>query len=271
MNIEQQILQFNKLHTHYKEKLPKEDWTEKFKENLKIDFTYYSNQLEGNNINYGDTISFLKTGLINTNLPASIKDLKDLENHQNLLNEIFLTYSNITLEEKTIKALHGKLMKDPVQWAGKDGLPINDALNIIGDYRIDEVYGTREFGTLKEYVSHFEISKKMEALLTQHNHNINLLNVANINTHPLYVLAQFHQSFVNDIHPFKNGNGRMVRLLTNIELMKLNYPPLLIKNKENYVDAIIECEKTNTLFPMLKIFIADLTENMTSQLEQTKC
>lgn len=265
MNILQQL---NQTHQKYKSQLPKENWTDEFKENLKIDFTYYSNQLEGNKINYGDTVNFLKTGLLNTNTPPSIRDIKDLENHQALLTEIFKTYNSVIINEKTIKSLHGQLMKDPVQWADNDGKPVNDALNIVGDYRQDEAFGTREFGVLKEYISHFHINKNIQSLLKWYNTTLINFDINTPNNHPINVLAQFHQTFVNDIHPFKNGNGRMVRLLTNIELMKLNYPPLLIKNKEQYISAIIESEKTNNPSPMVNVFAEDLIASMENQLAQ---
>ena len=63
---------------------------------------------------------------------------------------------------------------------------------------------------------------------------------------------------------------RTVDTITNIELMKRNYPPLLIKDKDKYIDSIIECEKTNNIKSVFSIFIEDLSESMTKQLNKSK-
>lgn len=42
-------------------------------------------------------------------------------------------------------------------------------------------------------------------------------------------IVEFTCKFIN-IHPFIDGNGRTSRLITNLELLKLGYPPITILN-----------------------------------------
>src|SRR5690606_12638821 len=56
----------------------------------------------------------------------------------------------------------------------------------------------------------------------------------------------FHHRFVW-IHPFFDGNGRTVRLIFNLLLMKEGYPPaIILKNdRKKYYDALNQANKGN--------------------------
>lgn len=50
-----------------------------------------------------------------------------------------------------------------------------------------------------------------------------------------------------NIHPFSDGNGRTARLIMNYELIKYNYPPVLINESQKLsYYAMIEEINTNT-------------------------
>jgi Fic family protein len=48
--------------------------------------------------------------------------------------------------------------------------------------------------------------------------------------HSLEKAAYLHCNFVR-IHSFIDGNGRQARLITNLELMKQGYPPVILPGK----------------------------------------
>lgn len=52
--------------------------------------------------------------------------------------------------------------------------------------------------------------------------------------HAIELAALVHYKFVY-IHPFLDGNGRTGRLLMNLILMRLGYPPVIIKKSERFI------------------------------------
>jgi Fic family protein len=260
MFVQNSLLKINELRDRFNAKLPRKNWSEEEKNQFKIDLTFFSNQLEGNPVSYGDTVKFLQEGLHHGN---SLKDLTELKNHKKILDKIFDLYGFVSLTAEDIKNLHRELMLDPVLWP--EGI---DAAQGPGEYRIDERFGVRELNgktIYKEYCSPALISGEMSSLLKKFNANLAEESAGKI--HPLENAVSFHYEFLNKIHPFYDGNGRMARIILNLHLMNRNFPPLIIKSRDLYLRAIIDSEKSASLSPLLNFFISILEETIIEKLK----
>jgi Fic family protein len=75
---------------------------------------------------------------------------------------------------------------------------------------------------------------------------------------PLVLAAVVHNQFEN-IHPFRDGNGRVGRLLLLNILLKNGLPPVNIelKNRSEYYAALQSYEKEGNIRPMLELILKE--------------
>lgn len=188
------------------------------KESLTIEWTYNSNSIEGNSLTLRETQMVLEEGF--TIKGKSLKEHFEAVNHQNAINYIEeLTIKNKILTEKDILGVHelvlqniekeiaGRFRTSGVRISGANFIPPN-ALKI-NEYITE----------LIDWVNNSELDIVIKSIL-------------------------FHHRFVW-IHPFYDGNGRTVRLIFNLLLMKSGYPPAIIlrNDRKKYYDALNQSNK----------------------------
>jgi Fic family protein len=96
---------------------------------------------------------------------------------------------------------------------------------------------------------------------------MNHVDLNDLTTHPLFVATHFHQQFLNVIHPFADGNGRIGRIFTNLILIKNGFPPLFITdiNRTEYLDCF---ERSETDPEAMLHFLADrLIESLNLKID----
>ena len=81
----------------------------------------------------------------------------------------------------------------------------------------------------------------------------------NRNKYPALVLAAVVHNHFETIHPFRDGNGRVGRLLLNNILLKHKLPPVNIelKNRGEYYDALQEYQKNRNIRPMIELILKE--------------
>lgn len=78
------------------------------------------------------------------------------------------------------------------------------------------------------------------------------------------VLAAILHNQFERIHPFKDGNGRVGRLLLNFILLKNNYPPIniLLEDRAEYYKTLQEYSNKDELKPTLEFLISQYKKTL---------
>lgn len=219
------------------------DLQKALQEQLRIEWTYNSNAIEGNTLTLGETAFFLREGLTSEGKP--LHDYLEAQNHAEAidrLQDIILKKQPIT--ESLIKALHGVLMKGADFTLAKSqyGQMIHKKLHI-GEYKKEPNHVLTLSGKIHQYTDPIYVHDEMETLIKWLD--------ATRKLHPVERVAIFHYQFVA-IHPFDDGNGRMARLLMNLLLMQDGYYPCIIQNahRRKYIQVLeqVDSLKNNRLF-----------------------
>lgn len=261
MTIEEKFKKINGLQKKLIKLFPGEEWNTAFLEQVKVDFTYNSNKIEGNNITYGQTIQLLKEFVTPKN--ASAGDCLDIINHKKVLDIVFDEYQAAEITEGNIKKLHKELMKNPDQWS--DSIHYDP-----GKYKIFGNVTVRASGKIHAYKEPEEVTPAMAQLIRITNKQLRESKTDDINSHPLTIANDFHYKFLNQIHPFGDGNGRIARIFMNLILLKNDFPPIFIMNvdKAAYMNCFAEEEKNPGI--MLDFMADRLVESLRTKLAYLK-
>lgn len=170
------------------------------------EMVYNSNAIENSTLTLEDTEKILSGGTLARNV--NVREVFEAKNLANL-TESLLEKNNSALNIKRILALHKTLLTN-----------------------IDEPIAGR-FRTGKEWVrvgNHLGANPQFVPALIQE-----LVDHYNQNKSSYFLdaVAHFHAEF-ETIHPFVDGNGRMGRVLINLQLMHLGLPPIIIQNKSKH-------------------------------------
>lgn len=185
------------------------------KSSLMLEWTYNSNSIEGNTLSLQETKMVIEDGL--TIRGKSLREHFEALNHQEAIEYVEqLASPSYTLNASDLLKVHALVLQKIEQ-------------EFAGRYRNA---GVRISGANFVPPNALKVEALMEELIAWTHDETSLLS-------PVIKAAIFHHRFVW-IHPFFDGNGRTVRLLFNLLLMKFGYPPaIILKNdRKKYYDAL---------------------------------
>lgn len=214
---------------------------ESFKEDEFVRYAQGSASVEGNSLSLQEANLVLSKGISISG--KKVDEIREIENMRFAAE----TSKNINeLNERNIKRIHSAIMR------GFDGKKP-------GKYRDGPMFIT---GSTTRPPSAEHVPKEMEKLLIWLNKNTGKKQVVEL-------AAEFHARF-EEIHPFRDGNGRTGRELLNVMLQNADYPRAIInlENRQSYI-VLLERLQASKEYNKFSKFIYSCLEKRAQEISDT--
>ncbi len=197
-------------------------------------------------IERGVTETLIEKGFIDgllshgdSNIPSD-QLMRHLNDHLEAMDFVFdLIKEDRPLTVGFIRDLHQLVTRSQESAEGRDSQGNKTKIKLVkGKYKEWENNPTRSDGTIIMYCPPIHVSAEMEQL-------VNIYHALEENKiHPLIIAGWVHHAFTT-IHPFQDGNGRVVRLLASLILIKHELFPITVLREEAKVKYILALEKAD--------------------------
>jgi len=206
---------------------------------------YNSNAIENSTLTIKETEKILMELEVSRNV--SLREVFEAKNLARVSEYIQVKAMERELDSETILLLHKMLITN-----------IQD--DIAGRYRKDG-----EYVRVGTYIAPppEQVEKMIQNAILEYKSDIDGYFIDKI--------AKFHLEFEH-IHPFIDGNGRIGRVLINYHLLRLGFPPLIVRNKgkQKYYYSFKEYEINKETKEMEKIITLALLESFHKRISYLK-
>ncbi len=210
-----------------------EDIGKNLLEQLRVLWTHTSTAIEGNTLTLEETAFVLSEGL--TINGKSLKDHRDIEGHARAVDLMYGLIEKVEIAATDLFDLHRLVISEKIFDVYKPSggwKRENNSVNVTLNNRLTTI----------EFSDYWEVPKLMERWLELLNEGIRSSREPG---DALKFYARLHMSFVA-IHPFRDGNGRIARLIANLPCLKAGYPPIIIEKEKRYDYIMALAEYTST-------------------------
>lgn len=183
-------------------------------------FSAHSCGIEGNSFTVNDTRSLKEQGLGLIPCGKPLVEAFEMLDHFRAYEYMFQT-ANEPLTEQYVKHIHFLLTEHTIAYRHQGAVP--------GEYTdVDMCAGDTLFG------DHTQLIAQVPQLLESTERALSAQHVE-----PIEMAAMFH-GFFEHLHPFRDGNGRIGRLLANKILLRFDQPIVIIRveDKAEYIECL---------------------------------
>lgn len=202
---------------------------------IRLRFNHLSNSFEGNTLTYNETQMLLIHGRATGD--HRLREYEEMKAHNVAFEHIRrLATEEQLIGETDIRDLNKICLKEPFYQPAQtpDGAPTRKRI-VPGEYKKQPNHVITTTGD----TFHFATPEETPALMAELSGWLREWLEQDRQQHEALIpfLAELHRRFIK-IHPFDDGNGRVIRLLLSYILVRAGYLPMLLTDRDAYIKAV---------------------------------
>lgn len=250
MAFEKEIKEYDNLRDRYQTLVVDRMDREEYITYNEVLFSTHSCAIEGNSFSVDDTRELKEKGLGMILASKTLFEAFEMLDHFEAF-EYMVQNLQHPLDETLLKEINRRVTSHTLAYRAPDATP--------GEYTTtDMAAGDTVFG------DHEELIARVPRLLESTEQTI-----VSAATHPMVVAARFH-GFYEYLHPFRDGNGRTGRLVSNYILLRMGHPLLIIpsESRQEYIAALRMIRTEATDEHLVRFFFKMAVKRMQEEMKQ---
>ena len=252
MAFEKEIKEYEDLRQKYQASIVNKMSREEYIKYNEVLFSTLSCAIEGNSFSVDDTRELKEKGLGMIPAGKTLFEAFEMLDHFDAF-EYMMQNTEHPLDESLLKEINKRVTLHTLSYRSPDAIP--------GEYTTtDMAAGDTVFGDHEELIA--RVPKLLESTERAIQSNA---------PHPIVLSARFH-GFYEYLHPFRDGNGRTGRLVSNYILLRLGHPLLIIPSeaRQEYISALRLIRTEATDEHLIRFFFKMAMQRMQEEMEQKK-
>ena len=248
---EKEIEEYERVRVEYQQKVAGKMGREQWMEYNEILFSAHSCAIEGNSFTVDDTRILREQGMAMIPVGRSLLECTEMADHFRA-SDYMVGHLDHPFDETLLKEINRLTTEHTLSYRAPGA--------VAGEYTSEDMAaGDTVFGDHETLIA--RVPKLMESTERA---------VAE-GQHPLVVAAKWH-GYYEYLHPFRDGNGRTGRLLSNFILLRAGHPLIIVKLEDRaaYISALKQIRTEGTDEHLVAFFFKTAIERMKSEMAQKR-
>ena len=248
---EKELEEYELVRKEYQQKIADRMGEKQWMEYNEILFSAHSCAIEGNSFTVDDTRILREQGMAMIPVGRSLLECTEMADHFRAF-DYMASHLDHPFDEALLKEVNRLVTEHTLSYRAPGA--------IAGEYTTEDMAaGDTVFG------DHETLIARVPNLMASTQ------KALDEGQHPLVVAAKWH-GYYEYLHPFRDGNGRTGRLLSNFILLRANHPLLIIRleDRSAYISALKQIRTDGTDEFLISFFIKTAITRMKSELSQKR-